>query len=63
MMTTKCCKCDKLRDEGAWVKRQAFPQERFSYTYCSTCLREFKREIWRERHEFRSGFIARPQAV
>ena len=63
MITTKCCKCDKLRVEDAWVKRQVDPEERYSYTYCGPCLREFKREIWRERHTFRSDFVAHPQAV
>ena len=63
MMTTKCCKCDKLRIEDAWIKREAFPEERFSYTYCGTCLREFKREMWRERLAARTMIPAHAHAV
>ena len=61
MMTTKCCKCDKLRIEGAWIKQAASANEYFTYTYCDRCLREFKREIWRERRGFRNKFVAHPQ--
>lgn len=60
-MTAKCCKCDKLRIEGAWIKQGTSTGGCFSYTYCDICLREFKREIWRERHGFRNKFVAHPQ--
>ncbi|MCH8205368.1 MAG: hypothetical protein IID09_09395 [Candidatus Hydrogenedentes bacterium] len=63
MMTTKCCKCDKVKLENRWIERDAFPEERFSYTYCTGCLRDFRREMWRERLAVRVICGARAHAV
>lgn len=50
-MTTKCCKCDKVRVGDNWtdiVKVSA--DERISHSYCPDCLLVFRREIERQRN-------------
>ena len=62
-MTTKCCKCDKVRIKDEWIKRMAFPEERFSFGYCPECLGNFRREIWRERRAARLELAVASPAV
>lgn len=61
-MTTKCCNCHKVRLEDRWFLRGAVADEQVSYTYCPSCLREFRREIWRERRTVRLEFAAQSPA-
>ncbi len=63
MMTAKCCDCEKVRIEDKWIEREAFPQERFSYTYCTDCLRVFRRKMWRERLACRMALTVHSHAV
>ena len=48
-MTTKCCKCDKVKVEGEWIHPMSDAMGRVSHTYCPAChaetLRAFQREI------------------
>ena len=62
-MTTKCCKCDRIRLNGGWIQRISAGDKAFSYTYCPSCLREFRREVWRERRAERLQFTTQPQAI
>lgn len=62
-MTTRCCDCEKVRFEDRWIERATFPQERFSYTYCTKCLRKFRREMWREHLACRTDLTAYSHAL
>ena len=55
-MTTKCCKCDKVRIGNHWTDIMKLADEdRFSHSYCPDCLLTFREEMRQQRD---SEFIA-----
>jgi hypothetical protein len=39
-MTTQCCVCHKVRNEGEWIRHDTRIQDA-SHTYCPVCFKEF----------------------
>ena len=44
-MTVQCCRCSKVRMEGAWVSLSTGPSDSVSHTYCPVCLEDFVRQF------------------
>lgn len=39
-MKLQCCKCLRIREDGAWQERRKLPFERITYAYCPICVLE-----------------------
>ena len=49
-MIVQCCVCQKLREDGVWVRKVVPPEEvkTISHTYCPSCLEETQRQLREE---------------